>query len=111
MPEPSPAVVRSLIAEVNDDPGDVVLTPIPGGASRETWLIQAGNDRWVLRRDPEGSVSLVPIENEYALISLAFNAGVPVPEPMSRIRSRPCRSTDCRRSRISRRRYAWAGLR
>jgi aminoglycoside phosphotransferase (APT) family kinase protein len=37
----------------------------------------------VLRRDPEGSVSLVPIEHEYALISLARQAGVPVPEPVA----------------------------
>jgi aminoglycoside phosphotransferase (APT) family kinase protein len=59
------------------------LSVIPGGASRETWLVEAGDQRWVLRRDPEGSVSLVPIENERALISLAFNAGVPVPEPLA----------------------------
>jgi aminoglycoside phosphotransferase (APT) family kinase protein len=83
VPEPSPAVARAVIAEVNGDPGDVVLSPIPGGASRETWLVEAGDHRWVLRRDPEGSVSLVPIENEYALISLVFGAGVPVPEPMA----------------------------
>jgi aminoglycoside phosphotransferase (APT) family kinase protein len=80
---PSPEIVRSLIAEVDADPGDISLSVIPGGASRETWLVEAGDQRWVLRRDPEGSVSLVPIENERALISLAFNAGVPVPEPLA----------------------------
>jgi aminoglycoside phosphotransferase (APT) family kinase protein len=81
--ELSPESVRSLIAEVDADPGDLALTPIPGGASRETWLIEAGEHRLVLRRDPEGSVSLVPIEQENALIALALNAGVRVPRPLA----------------------------
>jgi aminoglycoside phosphotransferase (APT) family kinase protein len=72
-----------LIAEVQSDPGHLALSPIPGGASRETWLIEAGEQRWVLRRDPEGSVSLVPLEDEHALISVALNAGVPVPRPLA----------------------------
>jgi aminoglycoside phosphotransferase (APT) family kinase protein len=59
------------------------LTPIPGGASRETWMIEAGEERWVLRRDPEGSVSLVPIGDEYALLASAAAAGVPVPRPLA----------------------------
>jgi aminoglycoside phosphotransferase (APT) family kinase protein len=88
---PSPEIVRSLIAEVDADPGEISLSAIPGGASRETWLIatveehggEPDQQRWVLRRDPEGSVSLVSIENERTLISLAFDAGVPVPEPLA----------------------------
>jgi aminoglycoside phosphotransferase (APT) family kinase protein len=71
-----------LIAEVASDPGDVVLTPIPGGASRETWLVKGKTDRWVLRRDPEGSVSLVPIGDEFELITTARDVGVPVPRPL-----------------------------
>jgi aminoglycoside phosphotransferase (APT) family kinase protein len=78
-----PESVRSLIAEVDEDPGEVTLSPIPGGASRETWRVEAGDRRWVLRRDPEGSVSLVPIEQEHNLISLALQAGVRVPEPVA----------------------------
>jgi aminoglycoside phosphotransferase (APT) family kinase protein len=81
--ELSPESVRTLLAEVSSNPGEVELSPIPGGASRETWLIRAGDRRWVLRRDPEGSISLVPIEQENALISLALNAGVPVPSPLA----------------------------
>ena len=77
------AGLRSVIAEVEADPGQLGLSPIPGGASRETWLAQVGDRRWVLRRDPEGSVSLVPIEQEHALISLALTAGVPVPRPVA----------------------------
>jgi aminoglycoside phosphotransferase (APT) family kinase protein len=75
--------VRSLIAEAHGDPGELTITPIPGGASRETWLVKGERDQWVLRRDPEGSVSLVPIEDEHRLIALALNAGVRVPEPLA----------------------------
>lgn len=82
MAAPSPDSVRSLIAGVQADPGDVALSPIPGGASRETWLVEADDERWVLRRDPEGSVSLVPISNEFALITRAAEAGAPVPQPV-----------------------------
>jgi aminoglycoside phosphotransferase (APT) family kinase protein len=60
----------------------VDLSAIPGGASRETWLVENDADRWVLRRDPEGSVSLVPIADEFALIGRAAEAGVPVPQPI-----------------------------
>ncbi|HKH40901.1 MAG TPA: phosphotransferase family protein [Solirubrobacterales bacterium] len=83
MPEPSTESVRSLIADVDADPGELSLSPIPGGASRETWLIEAGEGRWVLRRDPEGSASLVPLSDEFSLIARASEAGVAVPEPLA----------------------------
>jgi aminoglycoside phosphotransferase (APT) family kinase protein len=56
---------------------------IPGGASRETWLVRDDDRRWVLRRDPAGSVSLVPIGDEFGLIERAAASGVPVPEPLA----------------------------
>ncbi len=71
--------VRAVLSE----DGELKLTPIPGGASRETWLVEGERERWVLRRDPEGSVSLVPIADEFSLIDLAREAGVPVPEPIA----------------------------
>jgi aminoglycoside phosphotransferase (APT) family kinase protein len=83
LPALDAAETRSLIADVQGDPGEVAISPIPGGASRETWLIEARDDRWVLRRDPEGSVSLVPIEDEHRLISQALIAGVPVSRPLA----------------------------
>ena len=82
MPDSLALNVRSVLAERGSDPGDLVLKPIPGGASRETWLVEGDESRWVLRRDPEGSVSLVPIEDEFALITQAHEAGVPVPQPV-----------------------------
>jgi aminoglycoside phosphotransferase (APT) family kinase protein len=71
------AGVREILGE-----DDLTLAPIPGGASRETWLVEGGGRTLVLRRDPEGSVSLVPISNEFALMERARDAGVPVPEPV-----------------------------
>src|SRR4051794_2865323 len=76
------AGVRAVIAERGADPGDLRLTRIPGGASRETWLAEGEGGRWVLRRDPMGTVSLVPLAEEFALISSAAEAGVPVPGPL-----------------------------
>jgi aminoglycoside phosphotransferase (APT) family kinase protein len=77
------AGVREVLAEQGIDPGEVELTRIPGGASRETWLIEGEAGRWVLRRDPKGSVSLVPMADEFALIARAAEAGTPVPEPLA----------------------------
>ena len=76
-------VAEILSDTLGRDAGEIRLSSIPGGASRETWLAEAGDERWVLRRDPEGSVSLVPISNEFALIDLAHEAGVPVPRPVA----------------------------
>ena len=60
---PPAAAVREVLSEVEGgDPGEVELTPITGGASRETWLVEVNGRHWVLRRDPKGSVSLVQME-------------------------------------------------
>jgi aminoglycoside phosphotransferase (APT) family kinase protein len=61
----------------------VTLGRIPGGASRETWLVEGEGGRWVLRRDPKGSVSQVPMSEEFALVRIAADHGVPVPEPLA----------------------------
>ncbi|MGE5747626.1 MAG: phosphotransferase, partial [Solirubrobacterales bacterium] len=75
--------VRAVLAEQGIEPGDLRLSRIPGGASRETWLAEGEAGRWVLRRDPRGSVSLVPMGKEFALIRAAAEAAVPVPEPLA----------------------------
>lgn len=77
------AGVRALLEEAGADPGELSLSAVPGGASRETWLVEDGGGRRVLRRDPRGSVSLVPIGDEFRLIQAAAAAGVPVPEPLA----------------------------
>jgi aminoglycoside phosphotransferase (APT) family kinase protein len=84
MAEELAAGVAEVLAErTGERPSRVELSPIPGGASRETWLIEAGDRRYVLRRDPPGSESLVPIGDEFALIGAAADAGTPVPEPLA----------------------------
>jgi aminoglycoside phosphotransferase (APT) family kinase protein len=77
------AGVREVLAELGTNAGELRLTGIPGGASRETWLVESDGGRWVLRRDPKGSVSLVPMADEFALIRSASEAGAPVPEPLA----------------------------
>jgi aminoglycoside phosphotransferase (APT) family kinase protein len=59
----------------------VALTRIPGGASRETYLVEAADGRWVLRRDPPGSRSLLSQEQEWHLLCAA-TAVAPVPKPV-----------------------------
>jgi aminoglycoside phosphotransferase (APT) family kinase protein len=75
--------VRAVLAEIGIDVDEVRLSRMPGGASRETWLAESESGRWVLRRDPRGSVSLVPMADEFALIARAAEASVPVPEPVA----------------------------
>jgi aminoglycoside phosphotransferase (APT) family kinase protein len=75
--------VSAVLAEQGIDAGELRLSRIPGGASRETWLAEGDAGRWVLRRDPKGSVSLVPMGEEFALVRAAADAGVPVPEPVA----------------------------
>jgi aminoglycoside phosphotransferase (APT) family kinase protein len=77
------AGIADVLKELGQDPGEISLSPIPGGASRETFLVEGENGRWALRRDPEGSVSLVPMRQEYGLLNLARDIGVPVPEPLA----------------------------
>jgi aminoglycoside phosphotransferase (APT) family kinase protein len=72
--------VREVLAELgHDDLPDLRLHTIPGGASRQVFVVASGEDRWVLRRDPPGAESFVPLEVEYRAIAAAREAGVPVP--------------------------------
>ena len=79
-PEAPEVGVATVLAELGRGSDEVRLTRIPGGASRETWLVEAAGKRFVLRRDPPGSESLVPQEGEARLIRLAGDRGVPVPQ-------------------------------
>jgi aminoglycoside phosphotransferase (APT) family kinase protein len=77
---PDAAPVREALAEaLGSDPGELTLEHVPGGASRETWLLAAGDRRWVLRRDPPGAESFSPLAVEAEVSSAAGEAGVPVP--------------------------------
>jgi aminoglycoside phosphotransferase (APT) family kinase protein len=77
------AGISEVLAEQGVEARDLELTRIPGGASRETWLAEGKGGRWVLRRDPRGSVSLVPLRDEFALVSRAAEAEIAVPGPLA----------------------------
>jgi aminoglycoside phosphotransferase (APT) family kinase protein len=88
------AGVAEVLADAGEPSGAVRLTPIPGGASRETWLVEGpgggipgGEEeaarKYVVRRDPPGSESLVPQAAEAELIGLAAAAGAAVPEVLA----------------------------
>jgi aminoglycoside phosphotransferase (APT) family kinase protein len=77
---PAPQAVRGALAEaLGDDPGELELEHVPGGASRQTWLVAGDGARWVLRRDPPGGESFTPLEVEVEVGAAAAAAGVPVP--------------------------------
>jgi aminoglycoside phosphotransferase (APT) family kinase protein len=60
------------------------LERLPGGASRESWVVEATAGegaplRFVLRRDPVGQPVNGSRRDEFALLRVAAEAGVPVP--------------------------------
>ncbi len=76
---PSPSAVRELLAEAGEDPGELTLSPIEGGASRQTFAVEVGAEpRYVLRREPAEGMSFAPLELELRAIGAAARAGVPV---------------------------------
>src|SRR4029079_7780769 len=69
----------AALAAVGDDPGDLELTEIEGGASRETFLVAVrGEPRWVGRREPVAGMWVTALEVELAAVAAADLAGVPV---------------------------------
>ena len=82
--EPPTEGVRDVLADLGvRDAARAELSELPGGASRETFSVAVPEGRrFVLRRDPEGAESLVPMEGEFRLLALAAEAGVPVAEPL-----------------------------
>jgi aminoglycoside phosphotransferase (APT) family kinase protein len=76
------ASLGEALAELGGDSSVPTVSRIPGGASRETWLVESGDQRYVLRRDPAGAESLTPQAAEFRLLGLARDAGVPVAEPL-----------------------------
>jgi aminoglycoside phosphotransferase (APT) family kinase protein len=80
---PEPGAVREALAEsVGGDPGPVRLRLVPGGASRETFLVEGSERSWVLRRDPPGAQSFVRLRVEFGVVRAALAAGAPVPAPL-----------------------------
>jgi aminoglycoside phosphotransferase (APT) family kinase protein len=81
---PSAAALREALRDaLGSDPGELTVTPVAGGASRESWLFESPRGRWFLRRDPPAGASFKGLELEYRIVSTAAKAGVPVPRPIA----------------------------
>ena len=78
------AGVRAVLAELGEDPGELALSPIPGGASRETWLVEGDGGPLGAAPRPEG-LGLAGADGARSSRSCSAprDAGVPVPEPLA----------------------------
>jgi len=79
--------LRDALADALGDPGLAIpeLRQLTGGASKQTWYLEAAlsggvTRRLILRRDPLGEGNKVPFGTEVALLRAAAAAGVPEPE-------------------------------
>ena len=61
--------------------GELTAQQFTGGQSNPTYLLQAGGQRWVLRRKPPGVLlpSAHAVDREYRVIEALSGSGVPVP--------------------------------
>lgn len=80
-----------LARALGDGVGVESVTRLSGGASRETWRIDAVDGdsaprAMVLRREPPGGSRLGPDVDEFLLTSLATRAGVPTAAPVVELR-------------------------
>lgn len=77
------AVRGALVDAGEKDPGPLEALPLPGGASRDLWVLRGAGERsYVLRRDPPGGVAQTSREGEWEVQRAAWEAGVPVPRPV-----------------------------
>lgn len=62
-------------------PGPLAVSRFRGGQSNPTFLLQAGDARWVLRRKPAGALlpSAHAVDREFAVQRALAGSGVPVP--------------------------------
>ncbi len=74
---------KTLTDALGSDPGELTVSPVAGGASREAWSIESSRGRWFLRRDPPAGESFLPLELEHRVAAVAAAAGVPVPTPLA----------------------------
>lgn len=81
---PDGELIRSALAGAGEAVGAALeLRPLSGGSSRDLWLVESGERRWVLRRDPVGEVAQTSRVAEFAVQLAAHDAGVPVPRPIA----------------------------
>ena len=87
---PDPVALARVVGRFVGETVDVHdLRRCSGGASRETWSLDATTAAGVvhpliLRRDPKGQANAEHRATEYAVIAAADEAGVPVPSVRAR---------------------------
>lgn len=61
------------------------LRLLPGGASKEAWEVDVGGERLLVRRAAGGVIHryTLPLEQEFRVLQVAYEAGVKVPRPVS----------------------------
>lgn len=79
------ALAHWLQAELPDFHGPVATRKFPGGQSNPTYLIQAGDARYVLRRKPPGKLlkSAHAVDREYRVLQALHGSQVPVARPLA----------------------------
>ena len=77
-------LARYLAGRVTGFDGPVALEPLAGGQSNPTYVLSAGNRRYVLRTKPGPTADLLPsahqIEREYRVLDALAASDVPVPK-------------------------------
>jgi aminoglycoside phosphotransferase (APT) family kinase protein len=82
-------VVRDVpwVGELEERLGRTVdsMRLLPGGASKEAWAVDAGDDRLLVRRAAGGVIHryTLPLEHEFQVVEAAYEAGVKVPRPVA----------------------------
>lgn len=73
-------LARYLRSHVGNFTGELRIEQFGGGQSNPTYLAQAGENRYVLRRKPPGALlpSAHAVEREYRVIAALAGSGVPV---------------------------------
>ena len=74
------ALARWMAAHVDGFRGDLKVEQFKGGQSNPTFVLTAGNMRYVLRRKPPGKLlpSAHAVDREYRIITALRDTGVPV---------------------------------
>lgn len=80
-PDEEQRLAAWLRQQVQPFDGPLRLQPLAGGQSNPTFLVQAGERRWVLRRKPPGVLlaSAHAVDREYRVMAALAGQGVPVP--------------------------------
>ena len=75
------AALAAYLQEKLPGSGALRIRQFEGGQSNPTYLVETGDERWVLRKKPEGNLlpSAHMVEREYQVLNALQGSGVPVP--------------------------------